>query len=205
MKKVFNVEIYSGGKRYSILTNDDIKASFPNGHDYFIERDWETACEYLSEFTDDDGICVLDLDTELDGNTLDYSKTIAVFMIFTALMKNGDMTKLPPVTAMSALPYINSRTGIAAANATKYRMLDDFIIKANHELISVKDCTVSADDVFKKIFDIIPSAESFAAVSDPDKKRYLPFFKMLGEKAEACADADYREKIALYTEALNVQ
>ena len=205
MKKPFNVEIYADGKRYSILTDEDIKAACPQGNDCFIERDWRTACEFLSEYTDEDGICVLDLDEVLDGNTVDYPKTLAIFMIFSTLMKNGGMQKLPPMTSMAALPYVNARMSMAAGNMAKYKMLDEFVIKANREIMSAKDSTVSADDIFEKIFSIIPSVKSFESVDDPEKEDYLPFFRMLGEKAKACADPSYAEKIALYTEALTVQ
>ena len=197
------VKIYAQNHLYSILTSEEIKNAFPENHSYFIERDWETACEYLLQFTDADGICQLELDAVLDGNTLNYAKNIAIFMLFTALMKSGAMRTLPPQISMQVIPYINARMSISAISMTKFKRMDDFVIKASNELLTVQGSDVSIDEIFERIFGYIPSIESYASVSEQDQGRYLPFFEMLYEKAQACTDSNYAEMVGKYIDALH--
>ena len=198
-----SAEIYAMGQRYSVLTKDEIISSFPAENDRsFLEQDWEKACRFLSAFTDENGICRLDLDSVLDGNTLDYFKNIAVFMIFTALMKNGDMKKLPPQTAIRAVPYISSRMAFAEMSIVKFRKMDDFISRANNDILTLNGSDISVDEVFEKILGYIPSLENFASVSPQDKGRYLPFFEMLYERSRACADPTYSDIIEKYADVL---
>ena len=203
MKDTDKIEIYAMNKMYGTVSKDEIRAAFPENDDTYIERDWNTACGFLSGLTDENGICRLDLDAVLDGNTLDFSKNIAVFMIFTALMKNGVMRTLPPQTALRAIPYIESRVAFAKINIKKFERMDKFTAKAGDELRAVQNGDISIDDAFENILSFIPSVENYASVSERDRGRYLPFFEMLYEKSRMCAYPNYTETIGEYIDALS--
>ena len=196
------IEIYSSESKCCGIAKEEIISAFPESDTYYAERDWYIACEFLERFTDENGICKLDLDAVLDGNALDYCKNIAVFMIYTALMKSGRMGSLPPQVSMRAIPYISARMAIADIKADKLRKLDILVRKADRELVSGLSVDNSIDNVFDRILAYLPSARSFSSVSEPDKTRYLPFFEELYEKSQMCSAPYYEEAVGKYIGAL---
>lgn len=202
MQEIHLVELFSEEQRCAVLTAADILHAFPDADDYFVARDWKTACKYLSAFTNPDGVCRLPLDRELDGNTADYAKMIAVFMIFSALMNRSLMQILPLTVSMRAMPYIKSRLGVLQIDMAKYKRMDDFAKRALRLIAEAPESDRGIDEIFAEILDGCPSVKSFAAVSEPDIERYLPLFAMLHEKAQICSTPVYAEQIAEYIAAL---
>jgi len=197
------VEISAEDRVTITLRKADIVQGMPQVDADFVERDWQTACEYLERFAAADGICRINLDNELDGNTLDYAKNIAVFMIVNAMAQNGAMQMLPMETAMHVMPYVQSRIAALQINMAKYSRLNSFMLRALHLLKGIDGGDESVDDVFAEIFSDIPSVQSFAAAATPDRaEQYLPVFEMMHEKAQACADPYYAKAAAEYLEAL---
>ena len=43
----------------------------------WLKKSWEIACDYFSQYVDDQGVCMVDLDDFIDGNVLDHQKRIA--------------------------------------------------------------------------------------------------------------------------------
>ncbi|MBR5370616.1 MAG: hypothetical protein IK130_00230 [Oscillospiraceae bacterium] len=201
--EIRTVEISAENKMTAALRAADIKQGMPQVDACFIERDWKVACEYLERFTSPDGVCHLNFDTELDGNTLDYAKNVAVFMIMNAMMQNGTVHMLPMKTAMRVTPYVQSRIAALQINMAKYSRLNSFMLRALHLLKGIDQSDESVDDVFAEIFSDIPSVQSFAAAVTPDRaEQYLPVFEMLHEKAQACADPYYAKAAEEYLEVL---
>ncbi len=201
MQEIRVIELYAGAKKCCTLYPEEIKDVFHGSDVYFVERDWQVSCEYLTQFTEDDGVCRLDLQQELDGNTLDYAKTMAVFMLAAGLQNSQELRKIPYAVTMRVMPYISARQAMAQIQLTRCKRLDDAVIRGLRALRSF-DGSSSVDEVFSGILDDLPAVGSFAIVEDPDKGRYLPFFEMLAEKAEACADPEIAERIGEYLDVL---
>ena len=201
MKEIRIVELYAGQQRCCTVTPEEIFSAFSGSEPYFVERDWLVSCEYLAPFTGETGICRIDLLAELDGNTIDYAKTMAVFMLFAGLQKTGRMGMLPYQAAIHVVPYITARQSMAQIHMTRTKRLDEAV---QHGLGTLRDFdgSTSVDDVLWEVLEALPPASRFSAVDAPDKGRYLPFFEMLAEKAEACADPGILEQIGAYLEAL---
>ena len=196
------IEIYSSDSKCCEIAKEEILSAFTESDTYYAELDWYIACEFLERFTDVNGICKLDLDDVLDGNALDYCKNIAVFMIYTALMKRGRMGSLPSQLSMRAIPYISARMAIADVKADRLKKLDILVRKANRELAAGLCGDDAIDVVFDKILAYLPSANGFSSVSEPDKARYLPFFEEMYEKSQMCSASYYAEAVGEYISVL---
>ena len=122
-------------------------------------------------------------------------------MIFAGLQKTGRIGLLPYQVAMRVPPYISARQAMAQIHITQSKRLDDAVRRGLRTLRSF-DGSGTVDDVLDEILEGLPSVNSFAAVDEPDKGRYLPFFEILAEKAEACADPGYAERIGNYLDVL---
>ncbi|HBI84970.1 MAG TPA: hypothetical protein DDX71_01575 [Ruminococcus sp.] len=197
------IELYALGEKYCVLRKNDILAAFGNNAGAAAENDWQTACEFFSRFTDEGGICTVNLDTILDGNTLDYAKTTAVFLLFATMLKSGVMQKLPPQVAMQAMPYVAARTSAAEIHLAKYKRLDAFVSRTFDALQETEADDRSIDDIFAEITAEMPAVSSFATVRGQMRQNYLEFFGMLYERAQACADPAYAETVSAYMEALS--
>ena len=202
MNQISSVELYTGGECLHVISKEDVFRAFPQNDRAFLERDWETACEYLSGYASSNGICRLNLDAALEGSTLDYAKNSAVFLLFTALMESGAIHKVPLQLSKQALPFLSARMATAEMDMVKHRRMDDFVRRAAREMEDALQNDIPVDEVFAQIFTYIPSVKSFASVMEPDRERYLPFFEMLYEKSQACADPHYPAELEAYLETL---
>ena len=197
------IELYAQGQKYCVLRKPDILAAFADGANAAAEEDWENACEFFSRFTDESGICTVDLAEVLDGNTLDYAKTTAIFLLFAAMMKSGAMQKLPPQVAIQAMPYVSSRTRAAEIHLAKFKRLDAYVIRALDAVQAAESDDRNVDDLFAEITAEMPAVSSFATVRGQMRQNFRELFEVLYERAQACADPSYAETIAGYLEALS--
>lgn len=202
METIRSVIMMLNGSPFCEITEEAVFRAFPQSDAAFLRRDWKTACEYLSQFVGTDGVCRLDPDIALDSSTLDYARNIAVFMLFTAMLESGVINRLPLQTAMRAIPVITARMAASEMDMAKHQRMDSFVAGAGQALEAAPAGDLSIDEVFARIFEDIPSVKSFSTVMEPDRGRYLTFFEMLYERAQACADPHYSAEIEQYIEVL---
>ncbi|MCR4644605.1 MAG: hypothetical protein K5695_04250 [Oscillospiraceae bacterium] len=203
MKKIRMIEIYVQGCRCAVVYPDEPLSVYPEGERQYAARDWESACEYLEGFTDDDGFCALHLEEILDNNMLDPCKNHAIFMIFSVMTRKDQMRKLPTEIAMRALPYIQSRMGISSIRYNKGRRREAFLRRAVQKLSDRVADDLSMDDVFEQVMEDAPPVSSFEGLDAADRERCRPLLERILDDAKVCADPSYEKQIAAYLEALD--
>ncbi|MBP0974037.1 MAG: hypothetical protein J5851_09060 [Oscillospiraceae bacterium] len=203
MKKLRMIEIYVQGCRCAVIYPDEPLRVYPESERHYAARDWESACEYLDGFTDEDGFCALHLEEILDNNLLDACKNQAIFMLFSVMAQKDQVRKLPLPIAMRALPYIQSRMGISEIRHNKGRRREDFARRAIRMLKDPAAFDQGMDSFFEELLENAPPASCFAGLDETDRENYRPLLERLLDEAKACAAPGYETQIAAYLEALD--
>ena len=195
------IEMYADGKGYGTLTREEIMEHFPEMRADEMTDGWGTACEYLSKYTDSDGLCRLDLE-RLVADGSDCTRDAAVSVIISTLLNVNRAENIPEEILERAMPYISARTAELEYFGIKLKKLQTFALQA----VGLLSAAMESDDKLDGCFDIIlrlaPSAESYAAITQRYKEWYVPLFETLHNAARLCSSQIYEEAMEEYLEAV---
>ena len=196
------IEMYADGREYGTLTREEIMEHFPEMKADEMTDGWGTACEYLTKFTDSDGLCRLDLEMLVaDGN--DYTRDAAVCVVIFTLMELDRVETLPEEIVERAMPYMQARTAQLGYFNMKLKRLQTFALQAIGLLSAAFESDDELDDCFDKILRLVPSAESYATITQRYKAWYVPLFETLHSAASQCSSQMYAEAMEEYLEAVS--
>lgn len=202
MNEIVQIELYVRQRRCAILEPEEALGIYPETERCYAMQAWEDACGYLNDLTDDEGICRLELDKAMDGNTLDAGKNTAIFMILSILMKKDMLHCLPPEAVSRGMMYVQARMGLAAARVAISQRREDFVKRTAHIFSDPAAYYCDPDALLEHILQNAPPARNFANLSAEDRERYRPLFEILYERTRACADPGYAETIEAYLDLL---
>lgn len=197
------IEMYADGKEYGTLTREEIKENCPEVKVEEIINGWSSACEYFFRFTDDEGVCRLDLERLVADGNPDYTRDAAVCIIIFTLIYIGRGDEIPEQILERAIPYISARIAEMDYFNLKLKRMEDFAIMALDELSRALDNDGSLDECYEKILSFAPSAESYSVIKQRYKEWYRPVFETLQSKAQFCSTPVYAEVMGKYVEILS--
>ena len=196
------IEMYANGKEYGTLTREEIMEHFPEMKADLMTDGWGTACEYLSRFTDDEGLCRLDLEVLVaDGN--DYTRDAAVCVVIFTLTILDRVEAIPEEILERAVPYISTRTAQLEYFNMKLKRLQTFALQAVGLLSAAMESDDKLDECFDKILSLAPAADCYAAITQRYKEWYVPLFETLHSAARLCSSQIYEEAMEEYLEAVS--
>ena len=196
------IEMYADGKEYGTLTREEIMEHFPEMRADEMTDGWGTACEYLSKYTDSDGLCRLDLE-RLVADGSDYTRDATVSVIISTLLNVDRAENIPEEILERAVPYFSARMAQLEYFNMKLKKLQTFAVQAVGILSAAMESDDKLDGCFDKILLLAPSAESYAAITQRYKKWYVPLFETLHNAARLCSSQIYEEAMEEYLEAVS--
>ena len=196
------IEMCADGKEYGTLTREEIMEHFPEMRADEMTDGWGTACEYLSKYTDSDGLCRLDLE-RLVADGSDYTRDAAVSVIISTLLNVDRAENIPEEILERAVPYFSARMAQLEYFNIKLKKLQTFAVQAVGLLSAAMESDDKLDGCFDKILRLAPSAESYAAITQRYKEWYVPLFETLHNAARLCSSQIYEEAMEEYLEAVS--
>ncbi len=197
------IEMYLNGKEYGTLTKAEISEHCDEMQIEELAGGWSSTCDYLSRFTDGEGLCRLDLETLVENGEPDYTRDAAVCVIIFTLINTGRGEGLPEELLERSMPYISARSTELEYMSMKLKRMENFALKALDELGRALDGDTELDKCYERILSYAPSPESYSLLKRRHKEFYLPLFEVMKNAARMCSSQMYAEALDEYIEALS--
>ena len=153
------IEMYADGKEYGTLTREEIMEHFPEMRADEMTDGWGTACEYLSKYTDSDGLCRLDLE-RLVADGSDCTRDAAVSVIISTLLNVNRAENIPEEILERAVPYFSARMAQLEYFNMKLKKLQTFAVQA----VGILSSAMESDDMMEYLF--VPILMKSIRISD---------------------------------------
>ena len=196
------IEMYADGRELGQITKEEvIEYGSARKLEYRMEE-WQSACGYLSGYTDREGICRLDMRKLIEEETPDYDRTNTVCMIFTALSSLDRESDIPEDIIEGQTPYISAKvTELEGRIFKSLRMeaFSDMVIRESDTAIDSGEF----DECIERIMQAAPSVESCAYLNEEQKKYVRLIFELISKMSTLCSVPGYSETIEEYVKALS--
>lgn len=197
----------SGGKDHCELTYDEIKSSHRDANDPIFIMEWKTACLYFLKFTDNLGVCKIDLEDLFNGNTFDQVRTVTVNLLFTALVKSpAKFESVPRPYLEGSFLYFNAMLQaleLAIDNEKNETALYQFECFVIEEMIEAAYDNISYDDAFDRVLNCLPPISDYTRLSEKGKKEHLWIFDRMLKDTRYCSTSYYQQKIESFIDEIS--
>jgi hypothetical protein len=110
---------------------------------------------------------------------------------------------IPEEIVERAVPYMQARMAQLEYFNMKLKRLQTFAMQAVGLLSAAMESDDELDECFDKILRLVPSAESYAVITQRYKEWYVPLFETLHNAARLCSSQMYAEAMEEYLEAVS--